>query len=228
MGNGLRYRASYERIVELVRTLPDEMAVPATPDWNLLGLLAHLCGAAVDLTSGNEEDWSLPGWTAAQVMRRVGRSRDQLLTEWSAVVDGVVARVNDPDAFGLDEAFGRMPVIDAVGHEHDIAEAAAVLVRIESGDWSVVKEHRRANLEFALTEAGAPPLRVRTDEGDDWALGAEEPATVVQLPRHELWRSLTGRRTRAEVRGYGWSADPAPYVAEWVGGTFSWPSHDLG
>ena len=226
MGNGQRYRLGWARVRDLVEQLPDDMAVPSTPDWNLLQLLAHLTGAAADLTGENAGDWSLPHWTAAQVETRRSRSRAELFDEWRDRIDGVVARVDDPAAFGLHEAFSRMPVIDLVGHEHDIAEAAGLPAAIEHEDWMVLHEHRRVNLDGAVRDAGLPALQVVTPEGDDWVVGDGEPAASVTLPRHELWRSLTGRRTRAHVAGHDWSVDPAPYIAVWVGGTFSWPAAD--
>ena len=69
-------------------------------------------------------------------------------------------------------------------------------------------------------------LRVRTPEGDEWTVGSGSPADSVTMPRHDLRRSLTGRRTRPAVASFEWTCDPAPYVAIWVGGTFSWPTHD--
>lgn len=228
MGNGQRYRQAWARVVALIGPLPDDMAVPSTPDWNLLQLLGHLAGAAADLADGNSGDWSYPHWTAAQVALRDGRSRGEVLGEWASRVDEVVARVDDPAAFGLHEAFGRMPVIDTVGHEHDIAEAAGLPAVIEHDDWLVLHDHRRLNLDAAVTEAGLPALSVLTPEGDSWTVGAGDPIASVALARHELWRSLTGRRTRSHVASYEWSVDPTAYLAVWVGGTFSWPADDGG
>ena len=200
--------------------------MPFTPGWDVLALLAHLTGAGVDLAGDAADDWSLEHWTRGHVEARAGRTRTELLAEWAMVIDGVVDRVDDPAAYGLDEAFDRMPIIDVVGHEHDIAEAAGVSIAIETEDWAVVGEHRRSNLDYAIAEAGLDPLCVRTYEGDEWLVGGDGPRHEVTLPRHELWRSLTGRRTRRDVAGYEWSCDPAPYVAAWVGGTFRWPSFD--
>jgi uncharacterized protein (TIGR03083 family) len=226
MANGWRYRLAHDRVVALVAALPDDMAVPSTPAWNLRELLAHLAGAAVDLAGGNAIEWSLPQWTEAQVRQRATSSRQDLLDEWAAAVDGVVERVDAPEAFGLYEAFTRMPVIDVVGHEHDIAEAAGQPAAIETDDWFVLHEHRRAKLDETVTAAGLAPLLVTTPEGDRWTVGGDDPVDEVVVPRHELWRSLTGRRRRSDVTAYAWSCDPGPYVRVWVGGTFSWPVDD--
>ena len=132
--------------------------------------------------------------------------------------------MDDPAAFDLDEAFARMPIIDTTGHEGDILEAIGRPATIDPLDWAVIAPHREAMLGLLVAESGVAPLRVRTPEGDDWLLGGAAPATTVTMPRDELWRSLMGRRTRAAVAAYDWSGDPDPYLAIWVGGTWSWPT----
>jgi uncharacterized protein (TIGR03083 family) len=221
--NGHRYVAAHGRIVDLVADLDDDLTIPATPGWSLLDLLAHLAGAAHDLATLDVEDWSLDSWTSAQVAARRGRRRAEILAEWADAVPGAAAVIDVPAASGLDEAFDRMPIIDATGHEGDIREATGGTATIDPADWAIIGPHREAMLGFLIAEAGAPTLRVRTPEGDDWVLGEGEVATTVTMPRDELWRSLMGRRTRATVAAHDWSGDPEPYLAVWVGGTWSWP-----
>ena len=221
--NGHRYLAAHARIVELVAPLDDDLRIPATPGWSLLDLLAHLAGAAHDLARLDVVAWSLDEWTAAQVAERRGRSRAEVLAEWAEHAPAAAAVVDDPAAVGLDDAFARMPVIDATGHEGDILEAVGRSASIDPADWAIIGPHREVMLGYLVAAAGLAPLRVRTPEGDDWTLGGEEPATTVELSRDELWRSLMGRRPRAVVAGYAWTGDPDPYLAIWVGGTWSWP-----
>ena len=222
--NGHRYLAAHARVVALVEPLDDDLAIPATPGWSLLDLLAHLAGAATDLAAHDVDDWSLDEWTAAQVAARRGRDRATILGEWETAAAGAAAVVDDPAAFDLDEAFARMPIIDTTGHEGDILEAIGRPATIDALDWAVIAPHREAMLGLLVAESGVAPLRVRTPEGDDWMLGGDVPATTVTMPRDELWRSLMGRRTRAVVAAYDWSGDPDPYLAIWVGGTWSWPT----
>ncbi len=66
--------------------------------------------------------------------------------------------------------------------------------------------------------------RVRTHEGDDWMVGGGEAVHELRLPRQELWRSLTGRRSRRAVQGYEWNTDPTPYLPAWVSSSFGWPA----
>jgi uncharacterized protein (TIGR03083 family) len=221
--NGHRYLAAHARIVELVAPLGDDLRIPATPGWSLLDLLAHLAGAARDLARCDVAGWSLDEWTAAQVLERRGRPRAEVLAEWAEHAPAAAAVIDDPAAAGLDAAFDRMPVIDATGHEGDILEAVGRPASLDPADWSIIGPHREAMLGFLVAAAGLAPLRVCTPEGDDWMLGGDAPTTTVVLPRDELWRSLMGRRSRSVVEGYAWRGDPEPYVAIWVGGTWSWP-----
>ena len=221
--NGHRYLAAHARVVDLVAPLPDDLAIPATPGWSLLDLLAHLAGAAHDLDRRDVEDWSFDDWTAGQVAARRGRSRAEVLAEWAEHAAGAAAVVDDPGAAGLDEAFDRMPIIDTTGHEGDIVEATGGRATIAPADWAIIGPHREAMLGYLVAEAGLAPLRVRTPEGDDWILGGAAPGATVELSRDELWRSLMGRRPRAVVEGYSWTGDADAYLAIWVGGTWSWP-----
>lgn len=221
--NGHRYLAAHARIVDLVAPLDDGLVIPATPGWSLLDLLAHLAGAAHDLARVDVDLWSLDEWTAAQVEARRGMGRDDVLAEWAEHAAAAAAVVDDPTGVGLDEAFARMPIIDATGHEGDILEAIGRPASIDAADWAIIGPHREMMLGYLVAEAGLPPLRVRTPEGDDWTLGGDAPGTTVELSRDELWRSLMGRRPRTVVERYAWTGDPEPYLAIWVGGTWSWP-----
>jgi hypothetical protein len=167
--------------------------------------------------------WSLDDLGRGPLVERRGWTRAEVLAEWAEHAPSAAAVVDDPAAAGLDEAFARMPVIDATGHEGDILEAVGRSASIDPADWAIIGPHREVMLGFLVASAGLAPLRVRTPEGDDWTLGGDAPSTTVELPRDELWRSLMGRRPRAVVEGYSWSGDPEPYLAVWVGGTWSWP-----
>ena len=59
----------YERCVEEVADLaaglgPDELRhrVPATPEWSVHQVLAHLAGGAHDVVDGRMDDAPMPAW----------------------------------------------------------------------------------------------------------------------------------------------------------------------
>ena len=72
---GVLYGAARRRISALVAApgLDDGAVVPATPEWTVHDVIAHLSGIAVDGTTGNMEGAPGDAWTAAQVARNVGR-----------------------------------------------------------------------------------------------------------------------------------------------------------
>lgn len=227
MSPGDLYAAGVARFIALIDGVPDHMPVPATPPWRVIDVVAHLTGVCADLVNGNVDEWADPAWTAAQVDGRRGRSRDDLVAEWRALVPAATSVVADPSSVGLDIAFQRMPMVDVIAHEDDVREACGRERPIEQAEWDIIGAHRRLRFDDLLAELGLPPLRIVTPEGDDWVVGAvggaSVPAGEVRLSRQELWRSTTGRRARAAVRAYGWTVDPEPYLPAWAGGTFKYP-----
>ncbi len=204
--------------------MDDESRVRATPGWTMRQLMAHVVGVCVDLVNGNVGDWAEPNWTAAQVDHRTDRSREQLLEEWAAVLPEACRIIDDPSEFGLDGVFGRVPLIDLLVHEDDVRESMGGTRDIDPDDWAIVAPHRLANLDGMVQASALPPLRVRTHEGDDWMVGGGEAVHELRLPRQELWRSLTGRRSRRAVQGYEWNTDPTSYLPAWVSSSFGWPA----
>lgn len=220
---GERYIAAHERYVELTRALPDDFRVPSTPEWTVRDVTAHLTGVAADLVAGNVGAWAQPDWTAAQVTSRAGRDGFEVLSEWASLVPRVAVVLDDPAAAALEPHFGRLALVDLTCHEADVREACGSSPYLSAVDWAVLAEHRLRVLDAGLREAGLPALAVRTPEGDSWTAGGESPEAEVRLPRYELWRSLMGRRTRAQARRYAWSADPTPFLAVWAAPSFGWP-----
>lgn len=224
MSNGVRYRLAHERFVALIGEVDDAARITATPAWTAKELLAHLTGVCADLVAGNVEEWSAAQWTAVQVAARAGRPRDELLQEWAALLPQACAIVDDPVALGFEPVFGRVPLIDLLVHTDDLRECVGVDGAIQPDDWAIVAPHRRMLLDLLVREHEVPALRVLTLEGDDWAVGGDVADHEVHLPRQELWRSLTGRRSRAAVCAYGWNTDPTPYLPAWVSSSFGWPA----
>lgn len=219
-----RYEAAHGRWVSLLGDLEDDRVVAATPAWTVHDLLSHVVGLAADMVAGDLADWASEEWTARQVAERAGRSRDEVLAEWADVTSRLCAMFDDLEGSGLDPLFARMAVVDLTVHEDDLRETIGSPREIDALDWAIVGVHRREMLDGLITGAGLAPLRVRTHEGDDWTLGGDEADGEVLLSRQDLWRSLTGRRTRAVVRSYGWSVDPEPYVAAaWISPSLGWP-----
>jgi len=112
------YRANVEAVCALVETLHAEdlsRLVPATPDWTVHDLLAHLAGTPADLLADRMDDAPSPAWTARQVDARAARSPADLVAELQSFVDAVVATLEGNERPAL--------VWDAAVHHADLHEA---------------------------------------------------------------------------------------------------------
>jgi uncharacterized protein (TIGR03083 family) len=112
------YRANVTAVCALAETLRAEdlsRLVPATPDWTVHDLLAHLAGTPADLLAGRMDDAPSPAWTARQVDARAARSPADLVAELRSTVEGVVASLEGAERPAL--------VWDAAVHHADLHEA---------------------------------------------------------------------------------------------------------
>jgi uncharacterized protein (TIGR03083 family) len=201
------YRSGHARVVELVSGLPDDRSarpVPACPGWTVRDLLAHLVGTAADVAVRRTVGAG-PDWTAVHVRDRTGLDVATLLAEW----EGRLGAVSD----ALDER--RVPISvlgDLLVHEGDLVEAlgapqppwdgwassASVLVR------QVVKGIR--GRETLVVRAGGTEWR----SPDDHA--ADAVRSVLRVDLYELYRGLSSRRSRAQMRRWDWDGPADPWV----------------
>jgi uncharacterized protein (TIGR03083 family) len=141
------YRSNAAAVTALAEGLDAEQLsrrVPATPEWDVHDVLAHLAGSPADLLGGRMDDAPSPAWTARHVGERSARSAADLVAEIRGSVDGVTATLegNDRPALvwnlavhhaDLHEALGLgappdhmwRPVVDAMRPTLDHAEAFA-------------------------------------------------------------------------------------------------------
>ena len=165
------YRGIRERVVSLLRTLPDEAAdknVPGCPAWDVAQLSAHLVGVPEDVLSGSMDGAPGDDWTQRQVDRHQGQSLAQLADAYEATAeafDAVMAAIPHP--------INSQVVMDAYTHEQDLREAVG---RPGGSD-----DARDIALAFVL----GPMTKNRPDLAAD-VLGAE-------LDVNTLQRALSGR-----------------------------------
>lgn len=189
------------RIVELATGADEHARVPATPDWTVRDLVAHLVGVRSDIASGNTEGAATDPWTQRQVDERAGRSVPELVAEW----DQLTASAPLPDEGAPSAA------VDGSCHEQDLRGAVE---RPGARD--------DASVEFALTgllsmvkgklaEAGLPALAVEYD-GSRTVVGDGEPGATVRGSTFELMRTVSGRRSRAQAAALSWTSDPKKYL----------------
>lgn len=171
------------RVIDLLRSTPEDrgdLMVPACPDWTVRQLVGHLVGVPEDILTGNMDGVTTPAWTAAQVLRHEGKTLRQLadsLESTGQVFDDVLPMIPEP--------VNSQMVMDAVTHELDLRDALG-----DSGARdSAAVDVALGWLQFAfVTQMPA---------------GTFDPFAVGGLSAYELLRSLTGRRTKAEMDSMG-------------------------
>jgi uncharacterized protein (TIGR03083 family) len=112
------YRANIDAVTSLAEGLSEaELAtrVPATPEWTVREVLAHLAGSPADALSGRMDGAPGPDWTARHVAERSGSDREALVADIRGSVDGVVAAIEGTDRPAL--------VWNAAVHHADLHEA---------------------------------------------------------------------------------------------------------
>jgi uncharacterized protein (TIGR03083 family) len=145
------YRANIDAVTALAEGLSsDELAVrvPATPEWTVRELLAHLAGSPADALSGRMDGAPGSEWTARHVGERSEHSTDELVAEIRGAVDGVVATLQGNDRPAL--------VWNVAVHHADLHEALGKGVPPEPM-WRPVVEAVRPSLgEYADAFDGVP------------------------------------------------------------------------
>ena len=199
---GRAYRDTRERVMALIRELPDgalETMVPACPAWSVRDVVAHLAANAEDIVAGGTRTRPpTDEETAAQIERMRDRGVPRLLADWEAAA----ASFED----GLTSAL-RLPVIDITSHEHDIRSAVS---RPGARDSEAV----RVCSQMLLMSLRPPvPMRVVVED-DEFRAGPEaepgqERELVLTTSRFETLRWRMGRRSAAQLAAMRWSGDPA-------------------
>ena len=188
---GVAYRSARERITALVGAAEESVAVPATPEWNLRDVIAHLAGIVEDVRTGNMHGVTTDPWTAAQVERGRSKSVPQLLTEWTDGAPAIEGFLSSPAGASASRA-----VYDIHTHEADLCHALGVPAPLPADVVNWAAAELLDSFHSAVAAAGLPPV-------------------VVGATPFEVLRGRLGRRTEAEVCGYDWSADAAPYLDTW-------------
>jgi len=131
---GQLYRDHVDAVAALAPTLTDAQlatTVPATPEWTVHEVLAHMVGVPSDMLSGRMDGAPGPGWTARAVAERRDRPVEDLVAELRSNADALVASVTDNPA--------PAPVWDLAVHHTDVHEALG-LPRIPERLWQPVAD----------------------------------------------------------------------------------------
>jgi uncharacterized protein (TIGR03083 family) len=203
------YMAIQDRVTGLVDGGYAHVRIPACPAWTAHDLISHLAGLCEDWVVHRLDHYASQAWTAAQVARFSGCPLDEVLRRWSKATVEFVGLPDDP-VMGPP---ARWALGDAVVHEADLRGALGV-ERVPSEAVAMALKGQITRWRQVLSGISAPALLLRAPDAREWWLGSpDDPeAVVVEAPAYDLFRALAGRRTSEQVRAWGWTGDPSPYL----------------
>ncbi|WP_370248370.1 maleylpyruvate isomerase N-terminal domain-containing protein [Nocardioides sp.] len=125
-----------DRLDDLLRLLDGgdldpALPVPATPQWTLRDVVAHLAGVGADMVAGRLDGAPGEAWTARQVAERADRTLAELIEELRDGRDAAVAAVA---ASGV-----APPAFDSAVHLADLHEALGLPAPASSA-WAPILE----------------------------------------------------------------------------------------
>jgi uncharacterized protein (TIGR03083 family) len=223
------YSETQANLAGLVRELPaDRLAtvVPASPDWDVKDVVAHVTGIAGDTVGGTVPPELNPvlaltdpvqaemreALTAEQVSSRRARSIEEIIEEWDGHVEKLLPMMRGETPFPRQFPFADAIVLtDLAVHAQDVRSALGVPGDRDSAGVHIALASFAAALGLRLALHGVPPLRIRYGEKERIA-GQGEPAATWEGDRYEIFRALAGRRSGDQIRAMSWTGDPDPYV----------------
>lgn len=192
------YHESQGRIRELVNHQNMNLPVPSCPGWTIKDVIAHLTGVFDDVQRGNLEQATTDDWSAAHIDARRDRSLAEIGTEWHLLAH------THPSVFIGDMA--QILLVDLMCHEFDIRGA------LGNREARYLPEIREVALFFLdavdqdLREKDLPALRIQV-ENTSFTVGEGEPQGSITLHWFEVFRVLSGRRSRTQVAVLPWDGD---------------------
>jgi len=198
------YEASRTRVAALVRDRSEEelsTIVPCCPKWTAKDLVGHLTGVLEDRRAKRLPAAGFEGWTMAQVDRHRDEPIVAVLDTWAAVP--VEQNDDVPSLAALS--------FDAVTHEHDLCHALGVVGDRSSFSVHVGASRAKERMASMLAEAGAPGVRLTTEEGDALIEGGAPPIGLT-TSSYGFMRLVTARVSRAQAEALSWNGDAAPVL----------------
>ena len=174
------------RVTRMMRETTHEQAqsiVPHCPYWTVKDCFAHMVGVPEDVINGQMDGVASEAWTDRQVQRHAQDSVADLLAVWesnAAVFAKILPNIPQPVISQF--------MFDQTTHEHDIRRA-------------VSKPGARDTLAVAVAEGF-----IRN------SLAQNTDPAIAELANHKLTgfeylRSLSGRRSRAQISKNGFDIE---------------------
>lgn len=231
------YEQGRARITEILRergAQAGELRVPACPDWTVKDLVAHLQHVAEDYSAGQyvypSLDFDKPkdhpdtdrvarnaAWADAGVAARRDQTLDELLQAWETSAQRLYRMMTDEPALpdpGDNDMLAWAALGDFAIHYQDLHGALGL-----PGD----RDAYCAKLGFGTlpamfaahveTVGNVHPLRFETARGDIViAADASSAVPTLHVDWFELYRAMSGRRSREQVIALLQPLDPELYI----------------
>jgi uncharacterized protein (TIGR03083 family) len=201
------YRELRERLTGLVRASSedelDQMA-PATPEWRVRDVVAHLAGVCDDVDHGRLAGVATDEWTSTQVAKRRDLPTEQLLSDWHEHATALEPQMNAFPPI----AVGQM-LADACTHEQDIRGALRAPGGRDSAALAIAFDWSTDRIGQRLVDESEGTLVFETEAGRK-TVGDGDPGTRLRADRFTVVRAATGRRSCAQLKGMDWDGPFAP------------------
>ena len=217
-------RASLSRFVTELAPPALETTVPATPEWTVKDVVAHLTGDATCVIAGDfpseffaafgEEQAvaALNRWTAQQVAERRDRPLQDVLSEWDASADKLVSMMKgEAWPAGVPPFATYVLLTDLAVHQQDIYGTLGIERDRDDAPVKIGVAAYATGVDLRLRNAGVGTLHLEAN-GKTWTAGDGDPVAAVRASRFEFFRALSGRRSPEQVAGYDWEGDPQPFI----------------
>lgn len=222
------YTTAREELADFVSSLSEEelaRPVPATPEWSIAEVVAHVTGVVERVAAGDfprEFFFSMGSergvavlneWTGRHLAGRRERSLAGLLDEWEDTTAAIMPMIRG-DAPWPDDVLpfaDRVLTTDLAVHQQDVYGALGIVRGRDSVPVRIGLATYAAGVDLRIKASGGPALRLVTESKEVLA-GTGEPVATVHAPRFELFRALSGRRSPEQVRAYEWDGDPGPFL----------------
>ena len=206
------YRNAIDRVGQLAAELDGGqlgMPVPATPEWTVHEVLAHLVGVSADVANGRLDGVTGDDWTARQVGERRDRSVHELLAEWREVAPTVESSLVGQRFTGPNAA------ADLICHESDLHEALN-LRSVDRAHWDDPFLSTMMLLLGARLK-GISTVTIVDERGSSWRCGSGEHETTLRTSGYELFRAMFSRRSRRQIADWDWTSAPTDAMVDCFG-----------
>ncbi len=199
------YAETRAALIDRCTTLSTEQGgqpVPLTPAWSVKDVIAHVCGINADFLAGRLDGIGSDEWTQRQIDERRDASLSDVCDEWEGHAPDVDAVLTaQPD-------LGPRLLGDLIVHVHDIDHALGVQPDRSSPATIVGARRYAPQLQDRVLDQLGIGLSLDLGAAGTFDAPVADQTLHLEASPYEFLRSVTGRRSRAQVVALGWHGDP--------------------